>query len=100
MVFVDTYIITEGNEFVAHFLFTQLYRLNLPSIIFEKAMNLADNQEDDVRETCVKVMRDFYDISIIQGKFEKLFNDCNCHVRYQARITSKMLQEKLESERT
>jgi hypothetical protein len=33
LIFGDTYIITEGNEFVAQFLFTQLYRLNQIIII-------------------------------------------------------------------
>ncbi len=60
-----------------------------------KMFDLLHDDEDDVRETAVKIARGLNDKDYLRENKNKLFellNDSNCHVRHQAEITKKFIE--------
>lgn len=61
-----------------------------------KIFDLLKDNEDDVRETAVRIARGLNHKEYILANKQKLFalvNDSNCHVCHQAKITKKFIEE-------
>ncbi len=62
----------------------------------DKIFNLLKDDEDDVRETAVRIARGLNHKDYIKENKDKLLeliNDTNCHVRHQAELTKKFIEE-------
>jgi hypothetical protein len=59
----------------------------------DKIFDLLDDDEDDVRETTAKVVRDFQNTNYVaknKNRVLKLLEDHDCHVRNEAKLTQKV----------